>query len=179
MDKNKGVKIPVQLRVNMWLGLSAHEKKFNFFSEGNFSVYAEMVQQIHFFLKNSSLFFGFSADCVRSSSKIFTLLICSMRTRPRCLGSGEPPVSLVVTSSPMWRERWNSNKSAFWLREDGNGRKTGLLTPSDGEYKKRTLSSTSALSHSPLRVLAYPQVQTSCFHHESEHFLEFCAFSSI
>lgn len=45
MDKNKGEKIPVQLRVNMWLGLSTHEKKFNSFSEGNFSVYAEMVQQ--------------------------------------------------------------------------------------------------------------------------------------
>jgi hypothetical protein len=43
MDKNKGVKIPVQLRVNMWLGLSAHEKKFNSFSEGTFSVFAEMV----------------------------------------------------------------------------------------------------------------------------------------
>ncbi|XP_054456803.1 myoferlin [Anoplopoma fimbria] len=44
MDKNKGVKVPVQLRVNMWLGLSAHEKKFNSFSEGNFSVYAEMYE---------------------------------------------------------------------------------------------------------------------------------------
>ncbi|XP_077437415.1 myoferlin isoform X2 [Vanacampus margaritifer] len=44
MDKNKGVKIPVQLRVNMWLGLSAWEKKFNSFSEGNFSVYAEMYE---------------------------------------------------------------------------------------------------------------------------------------
>ncbi|XP_068597029.1 myoferlin [Brachionichthys hirsutus] len=44
MDKNKGVKIPVQLRANMWLGLSAHEKKFNSFSEGNFSVYAEMYE---------------------------------------------------------------------------------------------------------------------------------------
>uniref|UniRef100_UPI0037E7FE4C myoferlin isoform X2 n=1 Tax=Semicossyphus pulcher TaxID=241346 RepID=UPI0037E7FE4C len=44
MDKNKGVKIPVQLRVNMWLGLSANEKKFNSFSEGNFSVYAEMYE---------------------------------------------------------------------------------------------------------------------------------------
>lgn len=43
MDKNKGVKIPVQLRLNMWLGLSAHEKKFNSFAEGTFSVYAEMV----------------------------------------------------------------------------------------------------------------------------------------
>lgn len=43
MDKNKGVKVPVQLRVNMWLGLSANEKKFNAFAEGNFSVYAEMV----------------------------------------------------------------------------------------------------------------------------------------
>ncbi|XP_031733793.1 myoferlin [Anarrhichthys ocellatus] len=48
MDKNKGVKVPVQLRVNMWLGLSAHEKKFNSFSEGNFSVYAEMYEnQVH------------------------------------------------------------------------------------------------------------------------------------
>uniref|UniRef100_A0A8C7HF93 Myoferlin n=1 Tax=Oncorhynchus kisutch TaxID=8019 RepID=A0A8C7HF93_ONCKI len=44
MDKNKGVKIPVQLRVNMWLGLSAHEKKFNSFSEGTFSVFAEMYE---------------------------------------------------------------------------------------------------------------------------------------
>ncbi|XP_059215641.1 myoferlin [Centropristis striata] len=44
MDKNKGVKVPVQLRVNMWLGLSAHEKKFNSFSEGNFTVYAEMYE---------------------------------------------------------------------------------------------------------------------------------------
>uniref|UniRef100_A0A665VEZ9 Myoferlin like n=1 Tax=Echeneis naucrates TaxID=173247 RepID=A0A665VEZ9_ECHNA len=40
----QGVKIPVQLRVNMWFGLSAHEKKFNSFSEGNFSVYAEMYE---------------------------------------------------------------------------------------------------------------------------------------
>ncbi|XP_061646741.1 myoferlin isoform X2 [Phyllopteryx taeniolatus] len=44
VDKNKGVKVPVQLRVNMWLGLSASEKKFNSFSEGNFSVYAEMYE---------------------------------------------------------------------------------------------------------------------------------------
>ncbi|XP_066534334.1 myoferlin isoform X2 [Hoplias malabaricus] len=44
MDKNKGVKIPVQLRVNVWLGLSAHEKKFNSFAEGSFSVFAEMYE---------------------------------------------------------------------------------------------------------------------------------------
>ncbi|XP_076830135.1 myoferlin isoform X2 [Brachyhypopomus gauderio] len=44
MDKNKGLKIPVQLRLNMWLGLSAHEKKFNSFSEGTFSVFAEMYE---------------------------------------------------------------------------------------------------------------------------------------
>ncbi|XP_028279715.1 myoferlin isoform X2 [Parambassis ranga] len=44
MDKQRSVKIPVQLRVNMWLCLSAHEKKFNSFSEGNFSVYAEMYE---------------------------------------------------------------------------------------------------------------------------------------
>lgn len=36
-------KVPVQIRVNMWLGLSAYEKKFNSFSEGTFSVFAEMV----------------------------------------------------------------------------------------------------------------------------------------
>ncbi|XP_074519844.1 myoferlin-like isoform X1 [Halichoeres trimaculatus] len=44
MDKNKGLKVPVQLRVNMWLGLSAHEKKFNSYSEGTFSVFAEMYE---------------------------------------------------------------------------------------------------------------------------------------
>uniref|UniRef100_A0A3P8V2F0 Myoferlin n=1 Tax=Cynoglossus semilaevis TaxID=244447 RepID=A0A3P8V2F0_CYNSE len=44
MDKNKGLKIPVMLRINMWLGLSAHEKKFNSSSEGHFSVYAEVFE---------------------------------------------------------------------------------------------------------------------------------------
>ncbi|KAK5850635.1 hypothetical protein PBY51_001496 [Eleginops maclovinus] len=44
MDKNKGMKVPVQIRVNMWLGLSAHEKKFNSFSEGTFSVFAELYE---------------------------------------------------------------------------------------------------------------------------------------
>lgn len=43
MDKEKGQKVPVQTRVNMWLGLSAHEKKYNSFSEGTFSVFAELV----------------------------------------------------------------------------------------------------------------------------------------
>lgn len=47
MDKSKGLKVPVQLRVNMWLGLSANEKKFNTFADGNFSVYAEMVAMAH------------------------------------------------------------------------------------------------------------------------------------
>uniref|UniRef100_A0A8C8HQI0 C2 domain-containing protein n=1 Tax=Oncorhynchus tshawytscha TaxID=74940 RepID=A0A8C8HQI0_ONCTS len=44
MDKNKGLKVPVQIRVNVWLGLSAHEKKFNTFSEGTFSVFAELYE---------------------------------------------------------------------------------------------------------------------------------------
>ncbi|XP_077406159.1 myoferlin-like isoform X3 [Vanacampus margaritifer] len=44
MDKNRGLKVPVQVRVNMWLGLSAHEKKFNSFSEGTFSVFAELYE---------------------------------------------------------------------------------------------------------------------------------------
>jgi hypothetical protein len=33
----------VELRVNIWLGLSAVEKKFNSFAEGTFTVFAEMV----------------------------------------------------------------------------------------------------------------------------------------
>ncbi|KAM8837558.1 myoferlin-like [Spinachia spinachia] len=44
MDKNKGMKVPVQIRVNMWLGLSAHEKKFNSYTEGTFSVFAELYE---------------------------------------------------------------------------------------------------------------------------------------
>ncbi|XP_069467461.1 myoferlin [Ambystoma mexicanum] len=51
MDKNKGVKVPVQLRANIWLGLSAEEKRFNNFAEGTFSVYAEMYE-------NQALMFG-------------------------------------------------------------------------------------------------------------------------
>ncbi|XP_078269853.1 myoferlin-like [Rhinoraja longicauda] len=43
-DKSKGSKIPSQLRVRFWLGLSALEKKFNSFSEGNFSVFSEMYE---------------------------------------------------------------------------------------------------------------------------------------
>lgn len=42
-DKTKDVKMPAELRVNIWLGLSAVEKKFNSFAEGTFSVFAEMV----------------------------------------------------------------------------------------------------------------------------------------
>ncbi|XP_040032655.2 myoferlin isoform X1 [Gasterosteus aculeatus] len=44
MDKNKGKKVPVQVRVNMWLGLSANEKKFNSYTEGTFSVFAELYE---------------------------------------------------------------------------------------------------------------------------------------
>ncbi|KAM4034388.1 LOW QUALITY PROTEIN: myoferlin [Anomaloglossus baeobatrachus] len=51
MDKNKGAKIPVQLRVSIWLGLSAVEKKFNSYAEGTFSVNAEMYE-------NQALMFG-------------------------------------------------------------------------------------------------------------------------
>uniref|UniRef100_A0A2K5SE65 Myoferlin n=1 Tax=Cebus imitator TaxID=2715852 RepID=A0A2K5SE65_CEBIM len=42
-EKNNGLKVPVELRVNIWLGLSAEEKKFNSFAEGTFTVFAEMV----------------------------------------------------------------------------------------------------------------------------------------
>ncbi|KAI5627367.1 myoferlin, partial [Silurus asotus] len=44
MDKNKGCKLPAQIRVNMWLGLAAVEKKFNAYAEGTFTVYAELYE---------------------------------------------------------------------------------------------------------------------------------------
>ncbi|XP_014641035.1 PREDICTED: myoferlin isoform X2 [Ceratotherium simum simum] len=50
-EKNNGPKVPVELRVNIWLGLSAVEKKFNSFAEGNFTVFAEMYE-------NQALMFG-------------------------------------------------------------------------------------------------------------------------
>lgn len=62
MDKNKGVKIPVQVRVNMWLGLSAHEKKLNSFAQGTFSVFAEMVKYLQY---------GF-ADIKKDTKKLCT-----------------------------------------------------------------------------------------------------------
>lgn len=48
MDVKKGLKIPVQIRVNMWLGLATEEKKFNQYAEGMFSVFAELVKMIFF-----------------------------------------------------------------------------------------------------------------------------------
>uniref|UniRef100_A0A8B9BXD4 Myoferlin n=1 Tax=Anser brachyrhynchus TaxID=132585 RepID=A0A8B9BXD4_9AVES len=50
-DNTKDVKMPVELRINIWLGLSAVEKKFNSFAEGTFSVFAEMYE-------NQALLFG-------------------------------------------------------------------------------------------------------------------------
>ncbi|XP_043911571.1 myoferlin-like [Protopterus annectens] len=50
-DKTNGAKLPVQLRVNIWLGLSAVEQKFNSYAEGTFSVSAEMYE-------NQALMFG-------------------------------------------------------------------------------------------------------------------------
>ncbi|XP_028629302.1 myoferlin isoform X1 [Grammomys surdaster] len=50
-EKTNGPKVPVELRVNIWLGLSAVEKKFNSFAEGAFTVFAEMYE-------NQALVFG-------------------------------------------------------------------------------------------------------------------------
>ncbi|XP_059025413.1 myoferlin isoform X1 [Mustela lutreola] len=50
-EKTHGPKVPVELRVNIWLGLSAVEKKFNSFAEGTFTVFAEMYE-------NQALMFG-------------------------------------------------------------------------------------------------------------------------
>lgn len=44
MDSKKGLKIPVKIRVNMWLGLATEEKKFNHYAEGMFNVFAELYE---------------------------------------------------------------------------------------------------------------------------------------
>ncbi|XP_053367599.1 myoferlin-like [Clarias gariepinus] len=44
MDKNKGSKIPVQIRVNMWLGLGTVKTKFNVYAKGTFTVFAELYE---------------------------------------------------------------------------------------------------------------------------------------
>lgn len=38
-----GPRIPAQLRVQLWFGLSVDEKEFNQFAEGKLSVFAETV----------------------------------------------------------------------------------------------------------------------------------------
>lgn len=112
MDKTKGLKVPVQIRVNMWLGLSAHEKKFNSFSEGTFSVFAELVYHLS---QQKQKIFSILTECKgtfesylepRSQINISKtnhaiLLHYSMRTRPRCLASGGPQDWWDVTNSRM------------------------------------------------------------------------------
>ncbi|NP_957169.2 myoferlin [Danio rerio] len=44
MDSKNGLKIPVKIRVNMWLGLATEEKNFNQYAEGMFNVFAELYE---------------------------------------------------------------------------------------------------------------------------------------
>lgn len=83
MDIKKGLKIPVQIRVNMWLGLATEEKKFNNYAEGMFNVFAELVK-IFF------LCFEVWRDAVMNLELI--MFIYSMRTRLRFWENGAPPV---------------------------------------------------------------------------------------
>lgn len=82
MDNKKGLKIPVQLRVNMWLGLATEEKKFNHYAEGIFNVSAELVNIVFFFL----FFFmplGLERSSLELGAKFETIVSHSMRTRLR------------------------------------------------------------------------------------------------
>lgn len=67
-EKNNGPNVPVELRVNIWLGLSAVEKKFNSFAEGTFTVFAEMVLD-YLFLFVGEHCYVFSSD-VKSTTSI-------------------------------------------------------------------------------------------------------------
>ncbi len=76
MDNKKGLKIPVQLRVNMWLGLATEEKKFNHYAEGIFNVFAELVNS--FFMP-----LGLERSSLELGAKFETIVSHSMRTRLR------------------------------------------------------------------------------------------------
>lgn len=43
MEGVPGARMPVQIRVKLWFGLSVDEKEFNPFAEGKLSVFAETV----------------------------------------------------------------------------------------------------------------------------------------
>lgn len=43
MEGAPGARMPVQIRVKLWFGLSVDEKEFNQFAEGKLSVFAETV----------------------------------------------------------------------------------------------------------------------------------------
>lgn len=43
MEGVPGARMPVQIRVRLWFGLSVDEKEFNQFAEGKLSVFAETV----------------------------------------------------------------------------------------------------------------------------------------
>lgn len=43
MEGAPGARMPVQIRVKLWFGLSVDEKEFNRFAEGKLSVFAETV----------------------------------------------------------------------------------------------------------------------------------------
>lgn len=42
-EEAMGPRIPAQIRVQLWLGLSVDEKEFNQYAEGKLSVFAETV----------------------------------------------------------------------------------------------------------------------------------------
>ncbi|XP_063313638.1 dysferlin isoform X3 [Pelobates fuscus] len=43
-ESNKVAKMPAQIRVQLWFGLSVHQKEFNHFSQGKLSVFAETYE---------------------------------------------------------------------------------------------------------------------------------------
>lgn len=43
MEGVPGARMPVQIRIKLWFGLSVDEKEFNQFAEGKLSVFAETV----------------------------------------------------------------------------------------------------------------------------------------
>ncbi len=79
MDNKKGLKIPVHLRVNMWLGLATEEKKFNQYAEGIFNVFAELVNIVILGLERSSLELGVNL-------KPFSLTVWEPGSRSREMG---------------------------------------------------------------------------------------------
>lgn len=98
------------------------------------------------------------------SLSLFTL---SMRTRPRCLGSGAPQGWCAGISSLTWLGRWSWNRSDSCPPGRGSGKASGSSTPREGEsdllacLNTPTNTYTLILTHTLILILISTHTHTN------------------